>query len=115
MRGLYWRVCRGSKKKKGLQKYRLFRIWINGIFSYYFLGFSKDTGVGFGASCEGPGDDKSKYSFESSVTPKSLFEPLFCTLFKASLNNALCASSLFSRKSIVALTSLSSIWRYRYS
>jgi len=51
----------------------------------------------------------------SSVTPKSLFELLFWNLFNASLNNALCASSLLNKKSIVALTSISSIWRYKYS
>ena len=27
---------------------------------FYFLGFSNDGGVGFGASCDGPGVDKSK-------------------------------------------------------
>ena len=29
----------------------------------------------------GPGLDKSKYNLESSVIPKSLFDPVFLTLF----------------------------------
>ena len=87
----------------------LYLFWKWYIVKYYLLGFSNEGGVGLGASWLGPGVDKSKYNLESSVTPKSLFEPLFWTLFKASLNNALWASSLLSKKSMVALTSLSSI------
>lgn len=63
----------------------------------------------------GPGLDKSKYNLESSVTPKSLFEPVSLILFNASLNKALWASSLLSKKSIVSLTYLSSICLYKCS
>ena len=72
--------------------------------SYYFLsilliGVSKDGGfISILASWFGPGEDKSKYNLESSVTPKSLLEPVSLTLFKASLNRALWASSLLSKK-----------------
>lgn len=58
-------------------------------YSIYFLGFSKAGAVGFGSSKYLPGVDKSKYSLESSVIPKSLFDPVSLILLKASLNNAL--------------------------
>lgn len=37
----------------------------------------------------GDGVDRSKYIFESEVTPKSLLDPVSCTLLKASRNMAL--------------------------
>ena len=58
---------------------------------------------------DGDGVERSKYIFESSVTPKSWFEPVSWILLKASRNMALWASSLLSRKSMVSLTFLSSI------
>ena len=44
-----------------------------------------------------------------------MLDPVSLTLFKASLNKALWASSLFSKKSIVSFTYLSSICLYKYS
>ena len=38
------------------------------------------------ANAFGPGSDMEKYTFAAFVVPKSLLEPLFCTLLKASRN-----------------------------
>lgn len=79
------------------------------ILKFYFLGFSKLGAVGLGGSKYLPGVDKSKYNFESSLTPKLLFDPVSFTLLSASLNKALWAASRFNKKSIVSFTCLSSI------
>ena len=57
----------------------------------------------------GDGVERSKYILESSVTPKSWFDPVSWILLNASRKSALCASSRLSRKSMVSLTFLSSI------
>ena len=51
----------------------------------------------------GEGFDMLKYIFAAFVVPKSWLDPVSCTLLNASRNMALCASSRFSRKSIVDL------------
>ena len=58
-----------------------------------------------------PGLESEKYIFAALVVPKSRFEPVSCTLLKASRNIWLWASSRLRRKSMVSLTFLSSIWR----
>ena len=48
---------------------------------------SKETGsVSPVANALGPGSDMEKYILAALVVPKSLFEPEFCTLLKASRN-----------------------------
>lgn len=59
--------------------------------------------------CCGDGSDMLKYILAAFVVPKSRFEPVLCTLLKASLNIALCASSQLRRKSMVSFTFLSLI------
>ena len=60
------------------------------ILDYFFIGSLNEGGViSILASWLGPGEDKSKYTLESSVIPKSLFEPVSLTLLRTSLNNAL--------------------------
>lgn len=53
--------------------------------------YLKDGGVTFvSGNVELPdGSDIEKYIFAAFVVPKSLFEPLFCTLLNASRNIAL--------------------------